>query len=139
MAVVISAGFLFSALLLALRRPVAEVLVGELASDVSRALLPLAIVAPVAFAGFVGTIALAASDADRHFVLLASAVGACVNLSLATVLVPAGGAAAAGLACAVGLALTNVIILLRLVMLGRRLRDVLPAAVEQPAPAPNVY
>lgn len=137
MAIATGAGLAFSALLLTIRRPVADVLVGDLASDVSRAVLPLAIVAPLAFAGFIGTIVLAASDVDRYVVLLANAAGASVNVCFVVILVPAGGAADAGFACAAGIALTQLIILFRVVLLGRRLRSAVPAAAE-PSPTANV-
>jgi O-antigen/teichoic acid export membrane protein len=117
---------------------VADALVGDLAGDVSRALVPLAIVTPLAFAGFVGTMALAASDSDRHMVLVANAAGGCLNLVLAVILVRRDGAAGAALASAVGLGVAQTIILVRLVMLGHRLRRSQRAATE-PTPQASVY
>jgi O-antigen/teichoic acid export membrane protein len=139
MGIVTCAGVLFSGALLAIRRPVADILAEGLANDVSRTILPLAIVGPIAFAGFVGTMALAASDADRHILLVANAVGAALNLGLAIPLVPAHGAPGAGLACAIGIGVTQTIIFVRVVMLSRRVRYVLPAAAQQPTPAATMY
>lgn len=138
-AIVLFVGLLVSVLLIVIMRPLAEVLVGELADDVSRTLLPLLIVGPLACMGFVGTIALTASDADRHVVLVAHAAGAVVNLVLAVLLVSRDGAPGAGVATAVGIGLTSAIILVRVVMLGKRMGRVLLAAADQPAPASDVY
>lgn len=123
LAIVTVAGFLFSGLTLVLRRPITELLVGDVAAGAASALLPLALVSPLAFAGFVGTIALSMSRSDRRIILVANVLGATTNLALALILIPHHHAAGAGVAAATGLVVTQTVILGRLVAFRRRLRE----------------
>jgi O-antigen/teichoic acid export membrane protein len=118
--IVSCAGLLFCGLLLAVRQPLAHLLVGELGSDTANVLVPLALVSPLTFAGFVGTIALVMSGVDRKVVLAANAVGAAINLGLAVIFIPTHKAVGAGIATAVGLAVSQTIVLGRVVVFRRR-------------------
>jgi O-antigen/teichoic acid export membrane protein len=108
--------------MLAVRQLLARILVGELGPATSQVLVPLAIVSPLAFAGFVATIALTTSGADRRVIFFANAIGATLNLSLAFLLIPHHRAFGASLATAIGLAVSQSIILRRLLVFRRRLR-----------------
>jgi O-antigen/teichoic acid export membrane protein len=131
--VVTFAGFLFCGLMLAAREQIAQLLVGSLGSTTADVLVPLAIVSPLAFAGFVGTIALAMSRADRSVVLGANALGAVVNLSLAVLLIPTHHALGASIATSIGLAVAQTIVLARVIFFRRRLRYI-PGPAQTPPP-----
>jgi O-antigen/teichoic acid export membrane protein len=113
------------------RRPVSEFLFGRLGQQVAGAIAPLAALTPLSFAGFLAMIVLAASARDRWAIVAASALGAAINLVLVILLAPAHGLQGATLACAIGLGVTYIALLLQLVRLLRRLsRDAVVTAVE---------
>jgi O-antigen/teichoic acid export membrane protein len=104
------------------RYPVSEVLFGRLGEQVAGAITPLAVLTPLCFAGFLATMVLAASARDRWVIVAASAFGAVINLVLVIILVPSRGLQGGALACAIGLGVAQIGLLLRLSKLMRRLR-----------------
>jgi O-antigen/teichoic acid export membrane protein len=113
------------------RRPVSEFLFGRLGQQVAGAIAPLAALIPLSFAGFLAMIVLATSARDRWAIVAASALGAAINLVLVMLLAPAHGLQGATLACAIGLGVTYIALLLQLARLLRRLgRDAVVTAVE---------
>ncbi len=105
------------------RGPVSDFLFGPLGHQVAGAIGPLAALTPISFAGFLATIVLASSAGDRWAIVAASALGAAINLILVIVLAPTHGLRGATLACAIGLGVTQIGLLLQLGRLMRRLRE----------------
>lgn len=104
-----------------LRNSISHLLFGSLSHQVAGAIGPLAVLTPLSFAGFLATIILASSPGDRWAIVAASALGASINLALVIVLAPAHGLRGATLACAIGLGVTQIGLLLQLGRLMRRL------------------
>jgi Na+-driven multidrug efflux pump len=97
------------------REPIARILTGSLAGPVSEALLPLALVSPLAAVGLVSFYTLIGRDGQRRYVLAAHAIGAAVNITLAAALAPSAGVRGVVIGCAAGLTVTNVLLLVRFV------------------------
>lgn len=95
------------------RTPIAQLLAGSLAAPVAHALPPLVAISPLAAVGLSGFYTLIARD-RRGSVLGAIVLGAALNLGLALALAPAHGARGVVFACAAGLSLMNVLLLVRL-------------------------
>jgi O-antigen/teichoic acid export membrane protein len=128
MTVVVAGSAIGAVVLFAARNALAAAAFGGFGPVAARAVVPLAIVFPLAAAGFVGTYVVSASDEDRRHLIWAYAAGAALNLSLVLVLVPSQGALGATIACASGLVLAHAWVLWRYARILRRVR----AAVEQP-------
>jgi len=104
-----------------LRSPISDLLFGSLGHQVAGAIGPLAALTPLSFAGFLAMIILSSSAGDRWAIVVASALGAAVNLVLVIILTPAHGLRGATLACAIGLSVTQIGLLVQLGRLMRRL------------------
>jgi O-antigen/teichoic acid export membrane protein len=104
-----------------LRYPISEFLFGPLGNQVAEAIGPLAALTPLSFAGFLATIVIASSAGDRWAIVAASALGAAINLTLVIVLAPSHGLRGATLACAIGLGVMQIGLLLQLASVMRRL------------------
>jgi O-antigen/teichoic acid export membrane protein len=137
LAIVAGGGLLFCVLIILIRQSVSDLLVGDLGKETAAALLPLAIVSPLAFAGFVGTVVLSMSGADRRVILFANGFGAALNLGLAFPLTSSHGAPGAAVASACGLAASQAIILSRVVVFRRRLRY--SSAISEPHPSVSTF
>jgi O-antigen/teichoic acid export membrane protein len=107
-------GIVWGGGLLAFRGYVGDALFGNaLGERVATAIVPLAIVTPLSFAAFLATVVLAVSDRDRHWILVANAAGAVVNLTLVLALASSGGARSAAIATGAGVGLTSILLLAR--------------------------
>jgi O-antigen/teichoic acid export membrane protein len=113
------AGTVLAAGVLIARRPLADVVFGHLGARVAHSLLPLLIVTPLAFAGFVATYTLATSTRDRWPILWANLAGAVVNVALIYALAPSHGLLGATSGCAAGILVTQVLLLARVAPLLR--------------------
>jgi O-antigen/teichoic acid export membrane protein len=122
-----AAGLLLAAGLLATRRPLADALFGTLGPDVARAVVPLALVTPFTFVGFVATVALAVSSRGRATILAANGFGAVVNVILVIVLGRSHGVLAGTIGASCGLLVAALVLIARLSALLRR-----PATLRSP-------
>jgi O-antigen/teichoic acid export membrane protein/cyclophilin family peptidyl-prolyl cis-trans isomerase/glycosyltransferase involved in cell wall biosynthesis len=122
--VVMVAGCALGAGLLVAAGPISSGLFGaRFGPLVAHALRPFAIVTPLAFAGFFSMVVLAASPADRWWILPANALGAVVNVVLVLVLAPSRGVGGATLAASIGLGTAALCLVARLAVFVRRLRE----------------
>jgi O-antigen/teichoic acid export membrane protein len=101
------------------RSPLAHLLAGSLAAPVARALPALAFLTPVAVAGLLGMYTIISFERHRRDVLVAYVAGGVVNVILAAALGHRLGGRGVVLACAIGLAVTNAILLIRFIALMR--------------------
>lgn len=131
-------GIAGSAVLYLARDPISHVLTGSLSGPVARSLGPLVLLCPLAAVGLAAFFTLAGRDGQRRFVLAANALGAVVNLAVATALSHSMGTRGVVIGCAIGLAVTNVLLLARLATVVRELRTV-PAADGPRADAELAY
>ena len=137
-----SAGVVLAAGLYLLRSPIADLLTGSLGMHVSRSLPALVLVSPLGAIGFIGYYAVIGQDGQRRYVLVTFAAGAAVNLVLATVLGRAHGASGIVVACAAGQAVTNLLLIVRLGLFLRSLRQAptpgatscTPTGISRPVP-----
>lgn len=120
-AVTILSGIVLGAGTYLLRVPISDFLFGPLGNQVADAIGPLAALTPLSFAGFLATIVIASSAGDRWAIVAASALGAAINLTLVITLAPSRGLQGATLACAIGLGVTQIGLLLQLARVMRRL------------------
>jgi O-antigen/teichoic acid export membrane protein len=118
-----AAGLLLAAGLLVARRPLAGALFGGLGPEVARAVVPLALVTPFTFVGFVATVALAVSRRGRATILWANGLGAVVNVVLVIVLARRHGLLAGTIGAACGLLLAQLVLTGRLWQALRRPAD----------------
>lgn len=116
-------GIVAGVVLYVARRPIADVLAGSLAGPVARGLPALAAVSPITAAGLVAFYTLIGRDGERRYVLGCIALGAVVNLALAAALAPSMHARGVLIGCAIGLAATNLLLLARLGLMVRTLRQ----------------
>lgn len=115
-------GLVGGAILVLLRAPLADLVVGALGPPVARVLLPLALISPLQAVSAAAYYTLIGLDGERRLVLFAIVAGAAVNLALATELGSDQGARGVVIGCAAGQAVTAVLLLFRLVPFVRRLR-----------------
>jgi O-antigen/teichoic acid export membrane protein len=114
-------GFLVGGVLYVGRDLIAGLLAGSLAGPVARALPALALLSPLSVVGLLALYTLIARDGQRRHVLVAYAAGAAVNVVAAAALAGPLGGRGVVLACAAGLLVTNVILLVRFATLMRGL------------------
>jgi O-antigen/teichoic acid export membrane protein len=114
------------------RDPISRVLTGSLAGPVAHAIAPFALLCPLAAVGLAAFFTLAGRDGERRFVLAANALGAAVNLAVSSALAPSIGARGVVIGCAVGLAVMNMLLLVRLVIVVQELRTLPTAEGTQP-------
>jgi O-antigen/teichoic acid export membrane protein len=119
----LAVGVAGAAILYFARDPLAHALTGSLAGPVARALSRFALLCPLAAVSLAAFYTLAGRDGQRRFVLVAHIVGAAVNIALGVALAPSMGARGIVTGCAVGLAVTDVLLLMRLVAVMGELRE----------------
>jgi O-antigen/teichoic acid export membrane protein len=108
MLLMVVGGVAVGAVLLWLRRPIAELLFDELSAPAAAAMVPLGFMLPLTLTGLLASYALAATEAGRRAVLWSSAGGALVNVGTMVVVGVHHGARGAAISCAAGLAVSNV-------------------------------
>jgi O-antigen/teichoic acid export membrane protein len=113
MGLVALAGALYGAALAVIGPALSRLLLGGIGREVGDILLPFALVSPLAFVGFLALTTLATSDPDRRYVLIGYAAGSALGVPLVVILGQAQGLQGAVAGCAVGLALAQVILILR--------------------------
>ncbi len=111
-----------TALLLFASRPIARLLTGSLAPPVAAAMTPFALLCPLAAMATLAFFTLIGRDGQRRYVLIATAIGAIVNIALGIVLAPTMGARGIVVGCAAGLATSYILLLIRLAAVVRTLR-----------------
>ena len=121
--VLAGAGAAFGALLILLGPWLSEQLLGDLGSEVGKALLPFGLLSPLAFVGFLATTTLAASDPDRVWVLIAYGLGAVVGLCLVFALSATNDLQGATGGCAFGWGIAQVMLIGRLLRFMGRAGD----------------
>lgn len=115
-------GIVWAAAMYLGRQPIGRVLLEGLRGDVAEALIPLALVTPIAFTGYLSTTTLASRAGERRFIVVAHAAGALVNVALVVILVGSHGAVGAATACAIGLGITNLALTARCLVVLRQMR-----------------
>lgn len=121
-------GAVLGAAVLVWREPLGQVLFDELGLRAAKAVVPLIVVLPLTLCGLVALATLSASDVDRRIVLMGYAIGSVLNLGLVVYLAERHGAYGAALAAAVGLAVTNAILLVAHFRLVRRVSAPAPSS-----------
>jgi O-antigen/teichoic acid export membrane protein len=107
-------GAILGALLYLGRYPIARVLAGSLAGQVAAVLPIIAVLSPVAAVGLVGFFTLISREGERGYVLAVHAIGAAVNVVVVVLLGGTHGARGVTFGCAAGIAVTDVLMLIRL-------------------------
>lgn len=97
--------------LIAFRGPASDLLFDEFGEAVASSIVPLALVLPLAFVGFLALTTLAAVPSARNVILASYAVGAVIGLVLVLVLAREHGVRGAAAGCAIGLAVTNIMMI----------------------------
>jgi O-antigen/teichoic acid export membrane protein len=125
---VLLAGLACGAVTLLFAGTICRILFGDsLGPAVAHALAPLALITPVTFVALFATVLLAISPSTRWWILPANALGAIVNVVLILTIASNGELRRATLACAIGLAVTSCVLLVRFtvmaVSLAREGRD----------------
>jgi len=145
-ALVTLVGLGWGAILYFARDAVSSALFGSLGPEVAKALLPLALITPITFIGFLATIVLAASDRERINILRSYLVGAAINLGLVAALAGNSGAQGAAIASAAGWGVASIALAVRLAIFSRRARSLpqegqgsptSPSAASEVTPAPG--
>lgn len=119
MATLAACGFLWAAGLVMLRYPLARLFGGELDQVVADAIVPLAIVIPVSFVGFLGMMTLAASQNERVWIVYAHIAGAVLNAAVIAINGAEPSASDAALGAAAGVAITSLLMMYRVIVLTR--------------------
>jgi O-antigen/teichoic acid export membrane protein len=108
--------------LLVVRAPLCDLLFDEFGDTVSAALVPLALVIPLGFVGFLALTTLAAVPGTRGVILSSHGAGAATGLALVLLLARDHGVRGAAAGCAIGVAVTQIVMIGRLVLFIRGLR-----------------
>jgi O-antigen/teichoic acid export membrane protein len=116
------AGTGFAVVIIALRAPLSRLLFDEFGDAVASSIVPLALVLPLGFVGFLALTTLAAVPGTRRLILISYAVGAVIGLALVLALARDHGVRGAAIGCAIGLAVTHTIMIGRFVTFMRSLR-----------------
>jgi O-antigen/teichoic acid export membrane protein len=120
-------GIFWGAILFIWRDEISSALFGALDHNVARALMPLAVVTPITFVGFLATIVLATSDLERTNILRGYLAGALLNAGLVVPLSASLDAEGAAIASAAGWGVASIFLTVRLALFARdeqlRLRD----------------
>ena len=111
-ALAIGLGTICMMVILLVRDPLSRMLFGgEYGPEVAEAIVPLALVTPLAFVAFLATMTIAVERTGRRWILVANGLGAAGNLSLLLAGVPGDGAPGATAAAAVGVAITSLLLI----------------------------